>query len=207
MKKIVGFFVLVAMAGLASAGGTDPMAASADLTGVNFAALRGISTPVTAPVLEKAGPSQGWVGAVKEEYIRLAEAVMLNTLPKAKKAELPAAAQEQLKKDLQQWGTPSKAYKMEVQGQTAFVIQNDNEGGMAVTIFDESGTRVASASMGESGSFSWDKTAASKDRYLTCYSLGIRTNSLAECQYYVANYTNYPLANWMPSTECRGCNP
>ncbi len=42
---------------------------------------------------------------------------------------------------------------------------------------------------------------------LQCYSLGIRTNTQYECEYYVGHYTNYPLANWMPSTECRGCNP
>lgn len=43
---------------------------------------------------------------------------------------------------------------------------------------------------------------------LSCAYLGIRTNSLEECQYYVARYTNYPLANWIPSTgECRACNP
>jgi len=48
---------------------------------------------------------------------------------------------------------------------------------------------------------------AEAGRSLSCYGLGIRTNSMADCQYYVANYTSYPLANWMPSGECRGCNP
>ena len=42
---------------------------------------------------------------------------------------------------------------------------------------------------------------------LSCYSLGIRTNTQYECEYYVGHYTKYPLANWRPSTECRGCNP
>jgi len=45
---------------------------------------------------------------------------------------------------------------MIVLGKTAYVIQNENDGGMFVNIFDGNGAYVAGGGAGESSEFSWD---------------------------------------------------
>lgn len=123
------------------------------------------AVPAARPEYVEAGPaagkgvsSQAWTAAVKKEYERLTEDGLgaIAELPGAKVSELPDAAKKQLKKDKADYpDSPSAAYKMKVQGKLAFVIQNENEGGMFVNIFDESGRKVASGGCFESGSFAW----------------------------------------------------
>jgi len=157
MKKTVSLVVLISMSGLASAGRMENSAVSADLTNPDLAAVQAIAVP--APVMEKAASSQAWIKAVKKEYERLTENGLggIAELPGAKMSELPDAAKKQLKQDNHNYGPdyPSSAYKMEVQGKTVFIIQNENDGGMFVNIFDENGKNIAGGSAGESTPFYW----------------------------------------------------
>jgi len=163
MNKLIIAVIVLAAAGLASAGELENSAVSADLNSAAISRLRGIEVPV--PVMERAaGVSAAFKDAVKKKYEALSGYNDLNNgentidkLPIAKVSELPAAAQKQLKKDNAQWGPDylSVPYKMPVQGKTVYVIQNENDGGMFVTIFDANGALVAEGACSESGEFGW----------------------------------------------------
>jgi hypothetical protein len=156
MKKLISAVMVLAAAGMACAGELEKEALSVDLSGVSLLQYGTIDVPV--PAMEKApGVSPAFVSAVKKEYESLMAEGMTESLFEAKISELPAAAQKQLKKDNAQWGPDylSVAYKMPVHGQTVYVIKNENDGGMFVTIFNANGALVAEGSCSESGDFKW----------------------------------------------------
>ena len=172
MNKFLSAAIVFAAAGMAGAGELENSAVSADLNSVSLSQYKSIDVP--APVMEKAATvSSAFKAAVKKEYETLSGYNDLNngnntidTLPIAKVSELPPAAQKQLKKDNAQWGPDylSVPYKMPVQGKTVYVIQNENDGGMFVTIFDANGALVAEGACSESGEFGWsgEKAAMTK---------------------------------------------
>ncbi len=172
MKKLLTMVMIVTSAGLACAGETETTALNAaSLTGVNISAMRAIDVPA-APAAVKVTSSASWIKAVKKEYLRLLDTGNIQSLPAANISELPDAAKQQLKEDNTNLGPdyPSIAYKMELQGATAFIIHNENDGGMFTTIFDEIGQKIAEGSCGESGEFSWDTSKGAAIR---------KTNALA----------------------------
>jgi hypothetical protein len=163
MNKFISAVIVFAAAGMACAGELENSAVSADLNSVSLSQYKSIDVPT--PVMEKAAAvSAAFKNAVKKEYEKLSGYNDLNNgnytidqLPIAKVSELPPAAQKQLKKDNAQWGPDylSVPYKMPVQGKTVYVIQNENDGGMFVTIFDANGSLVAEGACSESGEFGW----------------------------------------------------
>jgi len=165
MNKIISAVIVLAAAGLACAGELENSAVSADLNLVSLSQFKSIDVP--APVLEKAAAvPAAFKDAVKKEYERIDSENGISSLPVAKTSELPAAAKKQLAKDNHQWGPDylSVPYKMPVQGKTVYVIQNENDGGMFVTIFDADGALVAEGACSESGEFGWSGEKAALTR-------------------------------------------
>jgi hypothetical protein len=123
--------------------------------------MKAPSGQMVASAVGAAQASDGaWIEAVKKAYEDAAGNNAVGSLPQVPSAQLPANARKQLDKDNKTFGYPSKAYKMVVNGEPAFVIQNDNDGGSFVTIFDShaQGTLIASGSLGEGElNVSWTK--------------------------------------------------
>ena len=94
-------------------------------------------------------PSAQWIMAVKKAYL----STPIGCLPPAAQEELPAAALEQLHWDAAAY--PSKAYKLTVDGLTAFVIENDNYDALYVNIFDANGKLIAYGGFDENYDFYW----------------------------------------------------
>jgi len=70
MKKLMSMVMVLATAGLASAGELEKMAASADLTVMNFTAMHNIAVPVASPeAIVMAPVSKDWIKAVKKAYL------------------------------------------------------------------------------------------------------------------------------------------
>lgn len=158
MKKILSMVIVLSSVGLACAGELETAAAKG-LTGIELPALKGIEVP--APELKAVKPNPAsWVRAVKGAYEKLNEGNDgVHGLPGVEAWELPAGARKQLENDNKAWGPdyPSTAHAMKVQGKTVYIIQNENDGGMFVNIFDENGKKIAGGSCGESGTFGWSK--------------------------------------------------
>ena len=158
MNKILITAVMLGMSGAAYA------ADFSDMQSLKVSDIKAVTVEIPVPVMQKAaGVTSAFRDAVKKEYetiIGLNNGTnTLDKLPVAKVSELPPGAQKQLAKDNHQWGPDylSVPYKMPVQGQTVYVIQNENDGGMFVTIFDANGSKVAEGSCSESGDFHWSK--------------------------------------------------
>ncbi len=90
-----------------------------------------------------------WIAAVKRVYNTTPQ----GNLPPAELAELPAAALRQMQEDAQVY--PSKAYKIAVDGRTAYVIENDNLDALYVNIFDAGGAHIAYGGFDENYDFWW----------------------------------------------------
>jgi hypothetical protein len=139
MKKLICSIVILAAAGLVCAGELETAAVSADLSEVDFTALRVIDLPV--PMLEavKAPVSSAWVKTVKKTYDQYYSEIP--DLPEAALSELPEAARKQLQKYKEEApGSLCAAYTMPVEGKIVFVIHQDRgETGLSATIFDTNG--------------------------------------------------------------------
>ncbi|MBF0501578.1 MAG: hypothetical protein HQM09_15675 [Candidatus Riflebacteria bacterium] len=94
-----------------------------------------------------------WLAKVKKYYEDNGEEGLISI----KRAELPAKAQKAWDKYNKTWGPdyPPDPYKYTIDGQTAFFIQDNNDGGMFVDVVDDKGTVLCSGSCSESGEFSW----------------------------------------------------
>ena len=106
----------------------------------------------------KAPVSAAFTKAVEDAYnqIRWVDN-NLGSLPVAKPSELPAAAKKQIQDDKKaNPGYPSTPYKMTVQGRIVYVIENDNDGGMFVNIYDAGGAFIAYGYNSESSDFAWN---------------------------------------------------
>lgn len=93
--------------------------------------------------------SAAWLAEVKRVYVT----TPIGGLPLAQLSELPAAALQQLREDAQVY--PSMAYKIVVDGQTAYVIENDNLDALYVNIFDAAGAHIAFGGFDENYDFWW----------------------------------------------------
>jgi hypothetical protein len=135
-------------------GGTGYCVRGCDNSGWKSAAL-GAET-LKAPV------SAAFTKAAEKTYEKIRwEDNNIGSLPVAKPSELPQAAKKQLQDDKRaNPDYPSNPYKMTVQGKMVYAIENDNDGGMFVNIYDADGVFIAYGSCSESGEFSW---ADSKD--------------------------------------------
>ena len=155
MKIIISAVLLAAAAGTTRAGELENAAVAAVLSGniLAGAALPYLSSPVieVKALADMQPPSAGWVRAVKTAY----RSAPTGGLPPAKEAELPAAALQQLREDAVVY--PSRAYRIEIDGRTAFVIENDNYDALYVNIFDESGEHIAYGGYDENYDFYWLK--------------------------------------------------
>ena len=164
MKRITGILVFTMMTGLACAGEMENVSVSGALSPLNLSAMKDMRIPTPeVPTAVKTAVSP-WVKAVKTAYEKLLTNNEVETLPKATAAELPKAALKQQQKDNAQFAPdfPSVAYKLQVQGKTAFVIQNNNDGGMLVNIFDKNGEHIAYGGQSESEDFMWMPVDSSK---------------------------------------------
>ena len=155
MKIIISAVLLAAAAGTARAGELEAAAVAAALPGniLAGAALPLLPSPefaVSAAVAQQA-PSAGWILAVKNAY----RSTPIGGLPPARETELPAAALQQLREDAVVY--PSRAYRIEIGGRAAFVIENDNYDALYVNIFDESGEHIAYGGYDENYDFYWLK--------------------------------------------------
>jgi hypothetical protein len=72
--------------------------------------------------------------------------------------KLPAAALKDWKSLNKTWGPdyPPTASTWKFQGKTVYVVENDNDGGMSVNFYDDTGKLLAGGSAGESEDFTWD---------------------------------------------------
>ena len=158
MYKVIAMIVMLAGAGAAYAGGLETAAASAELRGADFGAIRGLAVPLPVGAEVKQPVSPAYKNAVKKEYMRIEwQDSAISGLPVAKASELPAAAGKQLEKDNRSFPDyPSVPYKMSVQGRTVYVIRNGNDGGMFVHLFADDGSFIAGGECSESGAFGWD---------------------------------------------------
>jgi hypothetical protein len=159
MKNIVSVVILTAMVGVVSAGDMEQLSVSADKLAVNISEGIQISVPVpeTAPAVS--------AQKVKAEYLKLNEPGQWPS-PTVAFDKLPAAAQEQLKEDNAKWGPAffSVARKLVVEGTAFFIIQNNNDSGISVNIFDAGGKNIAHGSQSAGGEFAWgDPGAASAE--------------------------------------------
>jgi hypothetical protein len=162
----ISAMIAAMLAGLLGAASAQSNISLGDVQGVLKTARTNINdmkAPSGQMVASAVGAAQAtgvaWIAAVKKAYEDMSGNNAVDSLPPVPSAQLPTNARKQLAKDNKTWGPnyPSKAYKMVVSGETAFVIQNDNDGGSFVNIFDAQGTLIASGSQGESFNFSWTK--------------------------------------------------
>ncbi|HBA62133.1 MAG TPA: hypothetical protein DCZ92_15230 [Elusimicrobia bacterium] len=158
MKILIAIFLAAAPA--AALAGVLEEAAAVPFTNIAVApgalALPAVPAPSLVPLRAAQPPSAGWIKAVKKAYL----STPIGSLPPAAAAELPAAALQQLQWDAATY--PSKAYKLTVDGRTAFVIENDNQDALYVNIFDETGAHIAYGGFDENYDFYWLSKKAKK---------------------------------------------
>jgi len=163
MKKTMCFALALAF----------PICAHAvELNGIGAAEVKTMTAPaftapsaVTASPAELKAPVLDWSVAAKAAYIRELEAGGLTTY--ADLLELPPGARSQLEKELQTLpqgpGNTSEAFKMLVNGRTAFVVQSyiydDN---LRVYIFNAAGVPVAYGEGSVDKDFAWLPIPAAK---------------------------------------------
>lgn len=152
MKLLTILTLLAAAYGPAMAAG--PLAS---LTG--GAALAEVGVPAAAPALKvQAGPAQNWAEAAKTAFEREIEAGGLTVFADLK--ELPPGARRQLEKE---WatlpegpGNESQAFKLLVNGRTAFVVQSYiHDDAMRAYIFNAAGVLVAYGEGSVEKDFEW----------------------------------------------------
>lgn len=152
MKKLI-FAVFIAAAPVAAFAGALEKAAAADF------ALNGPLVGLALPEVKLSGPElvvraaeqpdAAWIMAVKRVY----NTTPIGNLPPAQLAELPAAALQQMREDAQVY--PSMAYKIVVDGRTAYVIENDNLDALYVNVFAADGKHIAFGGFDENYDFWW----------------------------------------------------
>jgi hypothetical protein len=102
--------------------------------------------------------STPWLrAAMVGENTARAEVEEAYKLPAIPRSALPANAQKAFDELNEGWGpdfTPVTS-KIAVDGQTAFLVQDFNDGGMSVDVFDAQGTRVAQGGAGEGEDLGW----------------------------------------------------
>ena len=149
MTKVM-FAIMLAIPGLAFAGDLGRAAVSLDLKAFSLSDVRPADIPVPRFVTDEPRgevPPKEWLDAVKNIY--LSYQGMIPVMPE----ELPAAALRQMQEDAVVY--PSKAFKVTIQGRTAFVIENDNNDALYVNIFDEQGNHIAFGGVDENADFWW----------------------------------------------------
>jgi len=154
VKYLICAVILAAGPAAASTGALEKAAVSADFTANPGSGFYLPELPVPncgVPLLVAPAPSPVWIAAVKKAYFSYAQ----GTLPPAALAELPAAALQQIHDDAYIY--PSKAYKLTVDGQVAFFIENDNSYGLFVNVFSETGEHIAYGGFDENYDFYWLK--------------------------------------------------
>ena len=125
----------------------------------NTAAVSVPAVPAAAPVLDEAkAPAQNWDAAAKAAYDKAQDDGGLTVYADLK--ELPPGARRQLEQELQSLpqgpGNSSEAFKMMVNGRTAFVVQSYiNSDSLRVHIFNAAGVRVAYGEGSADTQFIW----------------------------------------------------
>ena len=96
----------------------------------------GAATP-SAEITKAAKTDTAWIAKIQRYYEENAE----QGLTTIKVSELPKAAQKSWNKYNKDWGPdyPPDAYKYAIDGKTAFFVQDNNDGGMFVDVFDAAG--------------------------------------------------------------------
>lgn len=150
--------ILTALALLAAC--FAPAAAAGPLASLTAGtSLSDVNVPAPAPALKvTAAPAQGWVEAAKTAFEREIEAGGLTVFADLK--ELPPGARRQLEKE---WaalpegpGNTSEAFKLLVNGRTAFVVQSYiHDDAMRAWIFNAAGVPVAYGEGGAEKDFEW----------------------------------------------------
>lgn len=152
MKFLMIAVVFAAGPAAASTGALEKAAVSADFAsdpGLGFY-LPELTVPnCGVPFLVAPEPSPAWIAAVKKAYFSYPQ----GALPPAALAELPAAALQQIHDDAYIY--PSKAYKLTVDGQVAYFIENDNSYGLFVNVFSGTGAHIAYGGFDENYDFYW----------------------------------------------------
>lgn len=142
---------------LLAAGSAPALAAGPLATLAAGTSLSDVNVPAPAPAL-KVAPAQGWTEAAKTAFEREIEAGGLTVFADIK--ELPPGARRQLEKE---WatlpegpGNESEAYKLLVNGRTAFVVQSYiHDDAMRAWIFNAAGVLVAYGEGSVEKDFAW----------------------------------------------------
>lgn len=142
---------------LLAAGSVPALAAGPLATLSAGASLSDVNVPAPAPAL-KVTPARGWAEAAKTAFEREIEAGGLTVFADIK--ELPPGARRQLEKE---WatlpegpGNESEAYKLLVNGRTAFVVQSYlHDDAMRAWIFNAAGALVAYGEGSVEKDFAW----------------------------------------------------
>jgi hypothetical protein len=133
-----------------------------DLAGISAKDIPQSDVPKVLAVavdIEPATKQLSYKDLVKNAYCQLLENDEVPALPVAQASELPPEAKKQMAEYDHDFGPDflSNAYAMNVEGWPVYIIQNNNDGGMYVSIFSSSGGKLASGGQSESGDFYWDK--------------------------------------------------
>lgn len=157
MKILMNIALLAAACAPAIAGGPENQAAFSLASLAAPSANAALAAEVPAPEAVKA-PAQNWADAAKAAFERELEAGGLTTF--ADLLELPPGARNQLEKERQTLpqgpGNSSEAFKMTVNGRTAFVVQSYiHSDSMRVYLFNAAGVKVAYGEGSVDKDFAW----------------------------------------------------
>jgi len=148
----------ILMTAILLSGGFSPLAAGsfADLSSQAPASEIKLSTPVPAPAQDKA--AQSWAEAAKTAFEREIEAGGLTNFADLK--ELPPGARARLENELATLpegpGNTSEAFKLNVNGRTAFVVQSYvHDDTMRAWLFNAAGVLVARGEGSVDKPFAW----------------------------------------------------
>ncbi|MDD5209367.1 MAG: hypothetical protein PHV36_08275 [Elusimicrobiales bacterium] len=157
MKILINIVLLAAGCSAAIAADSGKQAAGPLASLASLSAPAAALTAVPAPEAVKA-PAQNWAEAAKAAFERELDAGGLTTY--ADLLELPPGARSRLEKELQTLpqgpGNSSEAFKMLVNGRTAFVVQSYiYSDSMRVYLFNAAGVAVAYGEGSVDKDFAW----------------------------------------------------
>ena len=121
-------------------------------------AAKSASATVTLKLGGTAAPpaviNGSFVSKLKSEY----EANSNDAFTEINEDDLPASAKKDWAKLNKEWGPdyPPLAYSWDLEGQTIYAVENDNDGGMSIDFYDSTGKWIAGGGAGESSEFTWN---------------------------------------------------